>query len=211
MQNSSSLPQMEDPNALARHLLQRAHNQDGLPEIAMGGTFLLVSALQYAQFALAHGSIGFKTAVVTEAVLMPVLILGTPATLRWARGRYLMARVGYVKHKPIGRKQIGLGLMVAVLMAVALFVAATRASRPDGWILAGTGLFGGALAALGGRLPRFVIGGALSAAMGMLLATSGVSLDLGFAILFGFWAAMSLTSGGLAFARFMRQPVENGE
>lgn len=211
MQNSSSLPRLEDPNALAGRLIQKAHNQDGLPEIAIGITWLLISGLICAQVALPHGSIGFKIAVLTNAILIPALVLGTPAALRWVRRRYLLARVGYVQHKPVGWKQIGFGILAAVLMAIALFGVVPRLARPDAWLLAGTGLFGGALAALGGRLPRFVIGGFLMAAMGMILACSGVSLNLGFAILFGFAGGLSLVSGGIVCLRFMRQPSDSGE
>lgn len=211
MQNSSSLPRLEDPNALASRLIQRAHNQDGLPEIAVGLFFLIDSGLTYAQFALPHGSIAFKAVVVALAILLPALCLGTPAALRWVRRRYFIERVGYVRYKPAGRRQIGFGVLVAVLVAGALFGIVPRLARPDGWLLAGTGLFGGAIAALGGRLPRFVVNGALMAATGMILACSGVSLDLGFSILFGFAGMVCLASGGVVFLRFMHQPLESGE
>lgn len=211
MQNSSSPPRMEDPGALARQLMQRAYNQDGLPEIVIGITFLLLSGLFYAQFALAPRSIGFIAAVVATVILIPALSFGTPAILRSIRRRYFIERVGYVRNKPIGRKQIGLGVAVAVVMAVMLFGVVPRLATPDFWLLAGTGLFGGALAALCGRLPRFVIGGVLLAAMGILLAYSGVPLNLGFAILFGFEGVLSLVSGAIVCLRFMRQPLEAGE
>jgi len=211
MQNLSSLPGMKDPNALACRLMQRAHNQDGLPEIAIGITWLLISGLISAQVALPHGSIGFKVAVLALVILMPTLGFSTPAVLRWVRRRYFIERVGYVRHKPVGRKQIGFGILVAVLVSVALFGVVTRLARPDAWLLAGTGLFGGALMALGGRLPRFIIGGALMAAMGVYLACSGVALDLGFAILFGFEGVASLISGTVVCLRFMRQTLETGE
>lgn len=211
MQNSSSLPRLEDPSALAGRLIQKAHNQGGLPEIAIGITWLLLSGLICAQVALPHRSIGFKIAVLTDAILIPALILGTPAALRWVRRRYLLTRVGYVQYKPAGRKQIGFGILVAVLMAVALFGVVPRLARPDAWLLAGTGLFSGAIAALGGRLPRFVIGGLLMAAMGMILAWSGVPLEIGFAILFGFEGVVCLVSGGVVCLRFMRQPSDSGE
>ena len=208
MQNASSL---EDPNALAGRLMQRAHNQDGLPEIAIGITWLLIAGLTSAQITLPRGSIGLKAAVVVLAILIPALCFSTPALLKWVRRRYFIERVGYVQHKPAGWRQIGFGILVAVLMAGALFGVVPRLARPDAWLLAGTGLFGGALMALGGRLPRFVIGGLLMAATGMILACFGVSLELGFAIFFGFEGGVCLVSGGIVFLRFMRQPPETGE
>jgi hypothetical protein len=209
MPNSSSFP--HDPNAMAQRLMQSAHTRDGLPEIAVGLSFLFASGLIYAQATLRRESIGFEAAVLAFAFLFPLLCLGSPWALKWVRRRYLIERLGYVQHKPIARKQIGVGIMLGVLMAVTLFAVVTRVSRPDGWLLAGTGLFGGALAALGGRLPRFVIGGALMAVTGLVVAFSGVSLEIGFAILFGFQGLVTLIAGGLVFLRFIRQPIETGE
>src|ERR1035437_1966090 len=186
MPNSSPLSHLLDPRAMAQHLIQRAHARDGLPEIAMGLPFLLISGLCYAQVMLPHQSIGFKAAVLASAFLIPLLCFGLPWALKRVRERYLIKRLGYVQYKPIGGKQIGIGIVFAILMAVALFGVVTHASRPDGWLLAGTGLLGGALTAWGGRLPRFVIGGVLVAATALIVAFSGVSLEVGFVILFGF-------------------------
>lgn len=210
MANSSYLPP-ENPDAVAKRLIQRAHNRDGLPEIAVGLNFLAVGILCSAQVLLPRESIGFKAAVVGLALLIPVLCMGSPGALRWVRRRYLIERVGYVEPKPVGRKQIGLGIFLAVSMAVALFGVVTQFSQPDRWVLAGTGLFGGALAALCGQLPRFVIGGLLMAVMGIVVAISGVSLQIGFAVLFGFQGLLALISGGVVFSRFIRRPVEPGD
>jgi hypothetical protein len=214
MTNSSFAP-LGDPNAIAKRLIQRAHNRDGLPEIAMGLTFLWVGALSYAQAVLPRESTGFKAAILGLALFTPVLCIGAPQALKWVRRRYLIERVGYVEPKPIGRKRMGMGIglavVVAVVAAVALFGAVTRFAQPDRWVLAGTGLLGGALAVLSGQLPRFVVGGVLMAVMGAVIAFSGVSLQIGFAMLFGFTGLLALVSGGVVFFRFMRQPAEPGE
>lgn len=211
MTGSSSCPPVGDPNAIAKRLIQRAHNRDGLPEIAVGIIFLVGGILSYAQAVLPRDSIGFKAAVVALAVLIPVLCIGSPRVLKWVRRRYLIERVGYVELKPICRKQIGVGITVAVLAAIVLFGVVTQFSKPDRWVLAGTGLFGGALAASAGQLPRFVIGGVLMAATGMVVAFAGVSLEIGFAFIFGFQGLLALLSGGMVFLRFIRQPIEPGE
>lgn len=211
MQNSSFSSEVVDPNSVAKRLIQRAHNRDGLPEIVVGVTFLLVAGLSYAQVVLPRESMGFKAAVLALSFLIPVLCFGSPWALKWVRRRYLIERLGYVQAKPMGRKQIGIGIMLAVLMTVALFGVVTQFSQPDRWVLAGTGLFGGALAGLCGRLPRFVIGGVLMAATGIFVALYGVSLQIGFAILFGFQGILALISGGVVFLRFIRQPIETGE
>ena len=58
MKNSSSLTGSSDPNAMAKRLMQRAHNRDGLPEVAVGLIWLLLSGLIYATIVLPKGSIG---------------------------------------------------------------------------------------------------------------------------------------------------------
>jgi hypothetical protein len=200
-----------DPQPLARRLLRAAHNRDGLPEIAVGVTFLVGAALSYAQAVLPPSSIAFKAAAVAPAVLIPALCLGAPSALQSFRRRFLMDRVGYVEPKPIERKHMALGVAFSLLTAAALFGAVTQSEQPDRWVLAGTGLAGGALAALAGRLLRFVIGGLLMAAMGMLLAFSALPLPLGFAILFGSAGLLAVASGGIVLRRFLRQPAESGE
>lgn len=209
MPNSLSSP--ADPTVIARRLIQRAHNRDGLPEIAVGVSLLLVAGLSYAQVRLPRESIGFKAAVLALSFLIPAMCFGLPWALRWVRRRYLMGRLGYVEPRPIGRKQIGIGAALAALMTVALFGVAPQLSQPDRWILAGTGLLGGALVAWCGQLPRFVIGGLVMAATGICVAFSGVSMEIGFAILFGLQGLLALISGGVVFLRFIRAPVETAE
>ena len=113
MPGSSSLPNLTDPGAIAERLMQRAHSRDGLPEIAVGLTFLFASGLIYAQTVLPRESMAFKVAVIGFAILLPVLCMGAPSALKWVRGRYLVARIGYVQNKPIGRKGIATGIVVA--------------------------------------------------------------------------------------------------
>lgn len=210
MRTSSSFPHAADPKAMAERLMQRAHLRDGLPEIAVGLSFLVVSGLIYAQAAAPRESIGFKAAVITSAFGVPLLIFGSMWVLKWVRRRYLIERVGYVEHNPIGRKQIALGVMLAAVMTLALFGVVTRLSQPDRWLLAGTGLLGGALVAGCGRLPRLVIEGVLMATTGVFVAVSGVPLEIGFIILFGFQGLLTLVSGGIVFLRFLRQPIRGG-
>ncbi len=86
-------------------------------------------------------------------------------------------------------------------MVTALIVV-TQSGHTQHGILAGTGVIGGAIAALSGRLRRFVIGGLLMAALGVIIDLAGASLPIGFAILFGFMGLYFLVCGSVAFARF---------
>jgi hypothetical protein len=211
MQNASCLTGASDPKAVARQLVQRAYNRDGLPEIAVGLIFLLAAGIIYARAVLPPESIGFKLAVLAFALLLPFLIFGSPWALEWVRRRYLMERVGYVQHKPIGWRWIGLVIVLAALLALALSEVVKRLLLPDRWLLAGTGLLGGALIAWCGRQRRFVIEGILMAATSVLLAFAGISLEIGFTMLLGFQGLVTLISGGVVFLRFIRQPMETEE
>jgi len=82
--------------------------------------------------------------------------------------------------------------------------------RPS-WILAGTGIGGGILLAVSGRQFRSVIGGLLMAAIGISLAFSTVSLEMGFTILYGSIGIFALVSGVVVLSLLMRKPVEQGE
>ena len=192
--------------------MQRAHNRDGLPEIVMGLTSLFSAGLIYSWVVLPRTSIGYRASVLTFSFVLPVVIIGGPWILRWLRRRYLIPRMGYVQHKPIGRRQIGSGIAAMVLVGSLLLGVVPRLAEPERWLLAGTGLFGGAvLAWCGRRTARLVIGGVLMAATGFVVAFSGVSLEVGFTILFGLQGLVSLVSGGVVMLRFLRQPVEAGE
>jgi len=181
------------PDAAAARLLRQAHNRDGLPEIAVGVSFLFASGLLFAQAMLPRTSLGFRAALLAYAFLFPVLCLGGPRALRWLRTRYPTLRVGYVP-KPISRKPVVLGIACAALVISALFTVIERFAHPDGWILAGTGL----------------AGGALMAAIGIAVALAGVPLPLGFALLFGFDGLLAFVSGAVIFVHFLRHPIESG-
>lgn len=205
MRHVFSLSHGTHPDAMARRLMERAHHRDGLPEILVGLTFLVTAGLIAAQWMLPAGSIGSKAAALSLALFVPALCFGAPRILKGVRTRYLLDRVGYVRHKRAGGKGKVAAAALGGLMALTLFWAVTGLSHPDPWILAGTGLFGGGLVVFCGRLPRFVAGGVLVAMLGAGLAISGISLPSGFAILFGVQGVVLLVSGGIQFLRFLHQ------
>jgi hypothetical protein len=211
MGDAPSLPDTADPDAIGQRLLQQAHIRDGLAEVYAGALFLLLSGLISVQLLLPRESMGFRVAVLASAFLIPILGISAKWVLKRVRTRYLIERWGFVEYKLIDRKRIGLGILFAALVALLLFGVVPRLSQPDFWLLGGTGLFGGAILAWGGRLLRFVIEGAVMATTGVLLAFSGVSLETGFAILFGFQGLLILAAGCVVFLRFMRAPIERGE
>lgn len=209
MQQTTNLPSHLDPAATAQKLIRQAHNQDGLPEIAIGLTFFLVSGLIGAQAVLPKGSLAAKAAIVAFSLLLPVLGFCAPSAVQWIRNRFLLDRVGYVRPKPAARRHIALGFALALLAAAALLGVVTSASRPDAWLIAGTGVLGGALAAFSGRLPRFVIYGGVMAATGIAIALAGVPIETGFTIYFGLTGLMVLVSGCVVLLKLIRQPLES--
>ncbi|MGA7341052.1 MAG: hypothetical protein WBE72_07810 [Terracidiphilus sp.] len=211
MTRSPSTVFTESPDAMARRLMQKAHNRDGLPEIAVGLILLAVSGLIYTQSILPRGSVAFKAAVLAIAILIPVLCFASPPAVRRLRSRYLIGRVGYVRPKPIALKPILSGILLALGMFAVLFGVVPRLAHPNFWLLAGSGLLAGAIAAWGGRSLRFAVGGIAAAAAGLLLALSSVSLQTGFSLLWGFVGILSLVSGCVALARLLRSPFESGE
>ena len=205
MRPAFSVSHGSDPDAMAKRLMERAHHRDGLPEIAVGLTFLLISGLIAVQAMLPEGSIGSKATALALALFVPAFCFGGPRLLKRVRTRFLMDRTGYVRHKPASRKQTAVALALTAVMALLLAAAVAWLSHPDPWILAGTGLFCGGLLAVCGRLPRFIVGGGLVAILGVSLAVAGISLPSGFAILFGAQGGVSLISGGVRFLRFLHQ------
>ncbi|MFZ0743504.1 MAG: hypothetical protein WAM85_03815 [Terracidiphilus sp.] len=201
----------DNSNAIARPLMQKAHNRDGLPEIVTGAFLLLCAGLIYAQVILPRGSMGVKVTSLAFAVLVPILGFSIPWALRWVRRRFLIERVGYMQPKPITIKMIAIGILLVVGVSAVLFGIIPRLSQPHRWLISGSGLFAGAVAAFSGRSFRFVIGGILVTAAGTLIAFSGVSLESSFALLWGFAGFLSMLSGCVVFLHFIRQPIEPGE
>jgi len=82
---------------------------------------------------------------------------------------------------------------------------------PAGWVFVGMGIFGGAIMIFLVRLTRYLIGGVIMVALGILLALRGISLNEGVTILFGFAGLLALISGSVIFFLILRQPAESGE
>jgi len=199
-------------DAIANRLLQKAHNRDGLPEIAIGATFLTFALLEWLQVAFHPGSFLYKTVVVSLMLLFPAIILLSPWAIKQVRTRFLIEKVGYVKPKPLSWKLKGRMIGIVLVLAVAAIFAAYTGSFPSaGWVLAGTGIGGGFLLALSGRSPRFVVGGVAMAATGILFAFSGTSLEIGFTILYGSIGLLALISGCVVFFFFTHKPAASDE
>jgi MFS family permease len=214
MNDTSSRLLEESPERIAGRLLHKAHNQDGLPEIAIGFAFVALAVLCWLPTAVQPRSPAYIAAICGQALLIPILLLRLQWAIKTVRRKFLIEREGYVESKPANQRHFAIVLVIALAVAVAGVFAAYRGSFPPAsWVLGATGIGGGVLAAIAGRLPRFVIGGVVMAVTGLALAFSRASLGTGFAILYGLMGALSLLSGCVVFLLFMRKPaaVEEGE
>jgi hypothetical protein len=227
MNESSSRLLEQNPNAIANRLMQKAEYHDGLQEIVVG-LIILTFAGMTGLPAVFKGPFGSKASLWGIILLMQIIGFGSQWAIKKVRQRFLIGKTGYVKLKPVNRKQVGirLGIIIglacasAVLAAFAMFKVTIATHRgvmhwglfpPSGWAFVGMGIFGGALMAFRVRLPRYEIGGAIMAATGILLAFSKVSLNLGLTILYTYAGLLALISGCVVFSLVLRQPAESGE
>ena len=198
-----------DPDAAVRRLMQRTHNQDGLPEIVIGVIFLTVAWLMWLPFGSPRE--GWMSAI-GMMLLVPTMIGLSPWVIKKFRRRYLIQQVGYVEFKPVNRRRIAIIFGVAfVIAAVAVVVVSKGTMPPASWFVAGIGIWGGALTAYAGKIPRFVIGGAIMALVGIAVGFSRVSLGMGQAILYGVMGVLSLCSGIIVLVIFLRKRDEVSE
>ena len=195
---------MTDPTTLSRRLLLRAHNHDGLPELAVGLTFLITSGLIYAQGALPKGTPGYDAAVLAFSFGLPVFILGARPFVNWIRARCFLERYGYVRHLPVPGKLRQLVLRGLIVLA-ATAVMALFLPPPGNWLVVVTGIGCGLLTALSGRSPRFVVGGVAAAVAGICLAWSGMSFSTAMAALFAIQGAGGVFSGSVTLWRFLSE------
>jgi hypothetical protein len=219
----------KNPDAIANRLMEKAEYRDGLQEIAIGFLILTFAGMTGLPMVF-EGSFGSIASVWGMMLLMALMGFGAQRAIKKVRKRFLTGKMGYVKLKPVNKKRLGirLGIIVAlafVLAALLTFVVfkilvATHSGggsvhwglfTPAGWAFVGTGILGAAIMIFRVRLLRYLIGGVVLAALGILLAFRGVSLDVGLTILYGFAGLLALISGTVVFILILRQPVEPGE
>jgi hypothetical protein len=208
-------PVVEDPGRLAGRLMQRAWNRDGLPEIAVGLFFVILSGAFAAQHLLEREWPVFLRIPLAPLLIVPLIFVPSWA-IKQIRGRYLIERTGYVVMRPLGRKKrMRVALMAAIVGAIAVtaVVTAVRAhiSSTSQWVLVGTGVLGGVLFPICGRAWRFVFPGAVFAVTGILLGLYNVGYGAGWVVLYGVAGVIVTISGAVVLLRFLRQTREAGD
>jgi hypothetical protein len=219
----------KNPDAIANRLMEKAEYSDGLQEIVIGLMILMFAGMTGLPMVF-KGPFSSMASLSGICLLLFTMGFRSQWAIKKVRKRFLAGKMGYVKRKPVNRKRlgirlgiiVGLAFVVAALfsfVAVKIVAATTRGGgmvhwglfTPAGWAIVGTGIFFGALMVFRVRVPRYVIGGVIMMALSILLAVSGVSLNVGLTILYGFAGLLALISGSVVFFLVLRQPVEPGE
>ena len=218
------------PNAIANRLMEKVEFRDGLQEIAIGVMILTFAGMAGLPMVFKGP---FSSYASFWGIMLFVLLQGFGGG-QWAikkvRKRFLPGKVGYVKLKPVSRKTVAIRLSIIVglafivgalvsFVAVKIVIATIRGGgalhwglfTPAGWMFVGTGILYGAIMMIRVRLLRYVIGGAMMAALSILLAFRGVSLNVGLTILYGYAGLFAIISGSVVFFLTLRQPAEPGE
>ena len=197
---------MNDPLREAEGRLQRYWNVDGLHEI---GVALILSLTALSVWATEFSDLprSWKNA---SSMSFPIVICGGMFAERRIvniiRRRLTYPRVGFAEfRKPPKTRQVYAALLG---MFVAAAIAAGIVARLDlrRWAMA---LIGAGMAALlwqvGSQsgLPRFRLLSALIAALGVAIAVTGLSFEVGMVTFFGVSAAALCLSGGITLWRFL--------
>lgn len=206
----------KSPDVIAHRLMRKAGNPDGLPEIAAGVILLTFAGLWGLQAMFPPGSTVSRTsdrALFVFMVLLVVPTYGSMWVIKKIRMRLLIGRVGYVKFKPMNRRQLGRVMGIAavafVLASVLAYGVGSRSAIPLlGWMLAVNGISCGFLAIVGGQRMRYYVGGGLMGVLGIALTLLRISQNEGMAILFGFMGLYCLVSGSIGLAMLLRMPAE---
>jgi len=210
MASSSFDPQFSDPEIAAKRLIQKAHNRDGLPEMAVGVSLLLFAGLLAVESHLNKGTTAFKMVSLVAVFAIVAICSALPWMVKKLRQTYLIGIEGFVEPKPVPRSRIAVALLIAFgIAAIAALLAGEAHFRfPDQWMIAGTGLFMALIWSFGGRFRRFVLSGIAMGAVGVLLSLSPRPLDFNFAVLFSFAGLLTAISGVVVLLRFLRLVAE---
>jgi hypothetical protein len=207
MQTSLDGGKMEDPIQEPIRRARRYWYEDGLAEISIGGLFLLIGLLLWAQGAVPEASAAYAIL----AIAFPVVVIGGMLLGRRlipaAKARLTYPRTGYVTYPPPSRRRRLVTVGIAITVASVVGAAALSLPQPPVRLLVLLqGLvLGVLLTVLGQGLPRFFFLGGWSAVLGVGLSRLAVPEETANGLLYGLTGVALLLSGGLVLARYLRQ------
>jgi hypothetical protein len=191
--------------------VRRYWYEDGIAEVVGGGTFIILGMY----FALQEylGGDSLLTGILQASMVL--LFIGGAIAARWListlKTRFTYARTGYVEYRqprrsPQMRAAIAFGLGMVLAASAAILVRVF--GSPDLIVAISGVLFGASLVATAGRtsgLVRFYVLGALSVALGVLLAFAGLPEGYALGLLYGLIGVAALASGAWTLRRYLHE------
>lgn len=186
---------MEDPMIAAELLMQRAYNRDGLPELTMGLILMLYASFLFAISTLTNGGWrAFAAFGLGTGLGLPLLGWTMRRFRGWVQSRYLMPRLGYVRHKPTEPEPVWPLILACCVMGAGFLIFRSW----NHWLLLLAGCcYGAGRIGLGLRLGirRFVVAGILGAMLGVGLSLTGLTVFIAVPAWFGAIGLIEFVSG----------------
>jgi hypothetical protein len=181
---------------------------DGLAELSVGGTFVVLGLYFYLQSILPEGSLLLFILQAGFVILLIGVIFLSRYIVRRLKSRLTFPLTGYVSYKRASNKQrvvsAGLATIIASLN-VALFMTTPLSLN---WIPAITGLIVGIIwliSAIRVGLIRFYLQSILSLLLGVALSLARLETYQSLAIYYTVMGIVLLISGGVTLAKYLHQ------
>jgi hypothetical protein len=210
MQDHLSSPLLANPDALARKMMQCAHNRDGLPEMVMGIGLLAGSGMCWPDV-LFKGKPQQAWGLAFSGLVCLICAMGN-WLIKSLRQRYLLPWIGYVELRPYPRRKKVLAAVIALSTAIGLGAMALKVELNDVkmWLLPAVGIMFGGFTAIVGRLPRFWITGGLAFCLGIALPLTHMEFELCMALFFLIMGIVELFTGAIVLVRLLHHRHEAG-
>jgi hypothetical protein len=180
--------------------------EDGLVELAIGSSFLLLSSW-IATMSLLPTSVAGKLGAGFPVAYI-LIFLACRRVIRRAKEGLVYPRTGYVSYaRPSPRRRL-LSQLAGAIVAALVVLLVRKAPPIEAWIPAANGLFIAVLLFLMNRsakLPRLSLLAGIAAVTGLLLSVRGGQTDQTIAALFAVIGLVMTAGGALALRRYLRQ------
>ena len=199
------------------HVVQRTRQYwfaDGLVELSVGGTFIILALYFYIQSNLPSGSLVLLAIQAAFVFLLFGVIFLSRYVVNKSKSHLTIPRTGYVSYNRASKKQrivcAGTAILIAALN-IALFLATPLSLN---WMPAITGLIVGfiwLISAFRVGLLRFYLQSILSLLLGVGLSLARLETYQSLAIYYAVMGVVLILSGGLTLINYLRQnpPLEN--
>ena len=188
---------------------------DGLAELSVGGTFIILGLYFYLQSILPSGSLVLLTTQLGFVVLLFGVIFLSRYLVKKFKSRLTFPRTGYVSYKRASKKQRIVSASIAIIIAslnIALFLTTPLSLN---WIPAITGLIVGIvwlISAIRVGLIRFYLQSILSLLLGVGLSLARLETYQSLAVYYAVVGIVLLISGGATLAKYLhRYPTSEND